>query len=241
MLAANENDADPSVEDSFRAAIRLNPYFAPAYDGLAEYECSHQEHLDEAQTLEAKAASLDPAELSYAVHMADVLAARHDFAAALQVLSAAADRARSPEEVQLVADHRHRAQTLEAEAQEERDQAENEARQRRWRLATETAPQHVPLHATEKPHGRMHYVHGVLRHVACRDPLEMELTLETGARRLPLYTNDWYSTQYEVANFMPRGDIHPCDELEGMKAEVEYFATADKAVDGQIVTILLFK
>jgi hypothetical protein len=87
----------------------------------------------------------------------------------------------------------------------------------------------------------MHYVHGVLHHVTCTDPLQMELQLATGARRLSLYTNDWYRTQYEVANFTPRGDIHPCDELEGRKAEVEYFATADKSVDGQIVGILLFK
>ena len=29
--------------------------------------------------------------------------------------------------------------------------------------------------------------------------------------------------------------MHPCTDLEGMKAGIQYFATSDKTVDGQIL------
>jgi hypothetical protein len=56
-----------------------------------------------------------------------------------------------------------------------------------------------------------------------------------------LYNNNYYKIDYSAANFTPAGDIHPCDELEGMKAKVQYFSTADKTVDGQIVSMVLSK
>ena len=56
-----------------------------------------------------------------------------------------------------------------------------------------------------------------------------------------LYSNNYYDIPFSASNFTPQGDIHPCTDLEGMKASIQYFATSDKTVDGQILAIQLSK
>jgi hypothetical protein len=56
-----------------------------------------------------------------------------------------------------------------------------------------------------------------------------------------LYNNDAYSIDYRALDFTPKQAIQPCQDLEGRKARVHYFATADKTVDGQITIIALWK
>jgi hypothetical protein len=87
----------------------------------------------------------------------------------------------------------------------------------------------------------MHVVRGVIRDVTCGYPAILSLRVESGTRKVSLYNNNYYKVDYSAANFTPKGDVHPCDDLEGTKAEVEYFATADKSVDGQIVGIMMIK
>jgi hypothetical protein len=58
---------------------------------------------------------------------------------------------------------------------------------------------------------------------------------------LSLYSNNYYKVDYRAGNYTPQGEVHPCQDLEGMKAEVEYFKTADATVDGQIVAIMMVK
>ncbi|MGC2637112.1 MAG: hypothetical protein WA294_08020, partial [Acidobacteriaceae bacterium] len=58
---------------------------------------------------------------------------------------------------------------------------------------------------------------------------------------LSLYSNNYYKVDYRAGNYTPQDEVHPCQDLEGMKAEVEYFKTADATVDGQIVAIMMMK
>lgn len=63
-----------------------------------------------------------------------------------------------------------------------------------------------------------------------------------GARgALSLYSNSAYKLDYRALNFTPTAAINPCHDLEGMRARVHYFATADKTVDGQITIVALWK
>jgi hypothetical protein len=96
-------------------------------------------------------------------------------------------------------------------------------------------------HPTETPHGPDLYLQGVIRGVHCNGPGILEMRVESAKGSVMLYSNDAYKIDYRALNFTPEGEIHPCQDLEGMKARVHYFATADKTVDGQITTIALSK
>src|ERR1022692_3779420 len=66
---ANPAD-DAQVESSLRAAIKLNPSFAPPFEGLAALEGMRHRNLDEAHQLALNAVQLDPANVAYRVNVA---------------------------------------------------------------------------------------------------------------------------------------------------------------------------
>lgn len=41
---------------------------------------------------------------------------------------------------------------------------------------------------------------------------------------------------FSASSLNPQGEIHPCTDLDGMKASIQHFATSDKTVDGQILS-----
>lgn len=96
------NAGDERIESSLRAAIRLSPEFAPAYDELAMLFAMRHRNLDEAHALSKRAVELEPGRLAYRLNCAEVLAEQRQFAGALDVLQAAMRLAKTPQEVQAV-------------------------------------------------------------------------------------------------------------------------------------------
>ena len=41
--------------------------------------------------------------------------------------------------------------------------------------------------------------------------------------------------------FEPKAEMNVCKEMDGMRAEIEYVDSADKTVNGQIVSVMLMK
>jgi tetratricopeptide (TPR) repeat protein len=238
------------AENSLRTAIKLNPRFAPAYDALANLLARRHDKLDEAHMLELQAVSLDPSNLHYRLNTASILMDQENWDTSVQVLRAARTMAKNPLEVDVVermlkqVDQR-RAQTEEMKQQ----QAEAQVHTRvvvqgvgglgNGAAANEAEPK--PKHPTETPHGPDLMAQGVIRGVHCNGPGSIELRVEGAKSSVSLYSNDAYKIDYRALNFTPKDEIHPCQDLEGMKARVHYFATADKTVDGQITIIALSK
>jgi hypothetical protein len=94
---------------------------------------------------------------------------------------------------------------------------------------------------TEKPHGSILTVQGVIHGVQCSYLSLIELQVEAAKGTVKLYNDNYYQMEFSAANFTPQGNIHPCNDLEGAKAKLQYFATADKTADGQIIGIELSK
>ena len=246
-LAMRDGDHGDDVEKSLRAAIRLNPGFAPSYDLLATLYGRRRENLEVAHMLNLQAVVLDPSNVNYRLNTATIFEEMGHYDDAVRVLQAAEPIARTPLELDVV------RRVL---AQVQRQHAEIEQAKKNEAQVT-TVVTNVPggagaapapeqkeatfQHPTETPHGPMLKARGVLRGVTCSYPAVIELRLEGGAKTLSLYNNNYYKVEYSAANFTPSGDVHPCHDLEGMKAEVEYFATADKTTDGQIVGIMMIR
>ena len=254
-LSMMDGTTGNEVESSLKTAIQLNPRFAPAYDRLAMLYGMRHEELDAAHGFSLQAISLEPENVNYRLNAAHILVEQNKYDDAVRVLEAAAKVARSPLEADVV-------QRVLAQVQQQQAQMAEWKRQSTQDQAAAVAPEQTvvkilsgngsepgnaesalpkPQHPTETPHGRMLVLRGVIRNVVCSYPAVITLRVEGVTRKLSLFNNNYYKIDYSAANFTPKGEVHPCQDLEGMKAEVEYFATADKTVDGQIVAIMMIR
>jgi tetratricopeptide (TPR) repeat protein len=105
---------DPQIEASLRAAARLNPTFAQAYDQLAALFAMRHENLDEAHMLNLQAVQLDPGNLGYRINAANVLMTMGRFGDAAAVLSNAVKVAKNPDEVAMVQNRVKEVESLQA-------------------------------------------------------------------------------------------------------------------------------
>lgn len=99
----------------------------------------------------------------------------------------------------------------------------------------------APRHPTETASGPTHEARGVIRNVQCTYPAIIEFRVDGTAKSVTLYNNDYTAIEYTVLGFLPKGNIHPCDELEGMKVRVRYIESTDGTVDGQVIAMELRK
>jgi tetratricopeptide (TPR) repeat protein len=236
------------VENSFRTAIKLNPEFAPSYDQLAVFLGMHQRNLDEAHMLTLNAVQLDPTNIQYRINAAYVLVAQQrekDADAALQV---ALKLAKSPGEVAAIQNAMEMAQQSEAS----RQQVEEQNRRFKEEMAAEstatTGSASSASSADEKPvsaerlNGPHHFVTGTIKNVRCTSPSNMDLDVDGGGKILSFYTHNYYKLAFTALNYTPKGDLHPCSDLEGMQAKVEYVETGTGASKlGGLVSIELRK
>ena len=83
---------------------------------------------------------------------------------------------------------------------------------------------------------------GVIRGVACSYPSEIEFHVEsTSGKTVSLYDNDFSKIDLTEVGLTLQGSINPCSDFEGKKARVQYVASSDKSIDGQVVAIELRK
>ncbi len=251
---------DAAIEASLRAAIKLNPKFAPSYDTLAMFCAEHNKNLEEAHLLNAMAIEREPENLAYRVNAASVLSQQRQYSSAINVLEVAKKLAKTPADTTLVDNRIRQLKQFEAAADQARVQAD--AAVERPDVTPVTAK---PSDSTktvvfrrvdgkmigrieEKPHypegeakGPHHKIQGILRNVRCSEPTVIALNVDLGKQTVPLYSNNYFKITFTAGNFTPDSEVKPCTGIEGMKAFVDYAEVTDKAVAGQIVSIELSK
>jgi tetratricopeptide (TPR) repeat protein len=243
-LRDRDKDQDAAIEQSLQTTIKLNPKFAPAYDALAQFYASRHVKLDEAHRLNSVAVGLEPESLPFRLNAATVLEQSDKFGDALNVLKAAKPVAKTLEETDMVErriDSVERRQTA----------VEQEAKRRSERAAAEVAAAEVakarPVEIEEPAFpatasGVRHTVSGVLHGVKCSGDSLLQVMLAPAAGKpIALYSNNYYSIVFTTANYRASSDLHPCADIEGMKARVLYGEVKDARVTGQIVSIQLSK
>jgi len=242
------------IESSLRAAIKLNPSFAPAYDGLAVFFGMQRQNLEEAHMLAVNAVQLDPGNLRYRMNTASILMQMERGTDAMAVLQHAMSLAKSPDEVMQVQNLLQTAQQYQASS----EQAE-QARQAGQKVqstypqaesldqpmpgdAKQSDPDPQPLRPPkEEAHGPRREVKGTIRDVQCSPPAIMKVKVEGDGKTLSLQSRNYFKIQFTAANYTPAGELHPCTDLEGMKAHVEFFDATSKSAEGQIFSIELSK
>jgi len=234
---------DPQIEASLRAATKLNPTYAPAYDQLAALFAMRRKNLDEAHMLNLQAVQLDPSNLTYRMNSASVLMTMGRFNDATTVLKNAIKVAKNPDEVAMVEGRIKEVESIQALGAQS---GVDVTAQQQGEVTVETAEKVetvVPTlkHPTEPVKGPKHVISGVIRAVKCGYPAAVEFQVETAKKKVSLYSNDFTKIDLTVAGFTPKGAINPCADFEGMKTEAQYVDSSDKTVDGQVVAVLLRK
>jgi len=229
------------IESSLRAAIKLNPKFAPAYDVLSVLLALRHKGLDEAHMLGLTAIALDPANIAYRINVAHVLMTMENPKSAIEVLSVAFKLAKTPEESLMVADALTRAQQY-ADAQTELAE-----QQRRYREEQKTSAEnndggvprlkHRAEFVSKGPH---RFAVGVLKKVSCEDSA-LDVTVATKMKELSLHVDNYYKIVYSTLGFVPAKDLNPCKDLENRPAKVEYVESADPSVVPQLISVELHK
>jgi tetratricopeptide (TPR) repeat protein len=234
---------DAAIEQSLQAAIKLNPKFAPAYDALAQFYGSHHEKLVEAHDLNNVAVGLEPQNFQYRVNAARVLEENGQFTNAISVLKAARPMAKTLAETDSVERQIEWVERRQAEAvlmEKRRNERVAAESVKTAEVVAEPAREEEPALPAGAP-GARHIVSGVLRGVKCSDPAVLRVTLNQAGKPISLYANNYYKIVFTTGNYTTNEELHPCKDIEGMKARVVYGEVKDARVTGQILSIQLSK
>ena len=240
--ARMDSEMKPQVESSLRTAIKLNPSFAPPYEQLAVLFGTERKNLEEAHTLILNAVQLDPGNLLYRLNTANILLEMERGTDAIAVLKNAMSLAKTPDQVASVQNLLDSAQqwqsAREQMAQEQQSAPAIQSSVSQTQSAQATSAVARPSTPNE-PHGPRRGMKGTIRNVRCSQPAILELTVEGDGKTLSLHSNNYFKIQFSALGFTPSGELHPCTDLEGMKAHVEFFEATGKSAEGQISSIEL--
>jgi len=236
---------DTQVESSLRAAIKLNPSFAPAFDRLAAFEGMRHRNLDEAHMMALTAIQLDPANVGYRMTAANVLMEMDRDKDAITVLRNALRFAKSPEETAMVQNSLMRAEeysTARQRAAEQSSRVAEELKTRAQANAGFAGDGIASGEATEEevPKGPHRFLSGILQNVRCHAQ-SIDLTIAAKGKTTPLHSGNYYKVGFTALGFQPKGDLNPCFDLEGRPAKVEYVESSAETAVPYVVSIELHK
>jgi Tfp pilus assembly protein PilF len=241
------------VETSLKAAIKLNPGFAPPYDRLAVFYETRRENLDEAHLMSLQAVQLDPANVGYRVNAASVLISMEQYNNAKAVLQNALKIATNPGEIATI---QNEIGNIEGVMESRKDAEERNTRIReemKTQFATKPAAEtstaadaedsaaSPALKRDESLHGPHVSERGTIKNVTCSYPSNMDFDFDTGGHTISLHSANYYKIPFSTLNFTAKPEFDPCSDLEGTRARVEYVAPSGNAKSGGIVAIEIMK
>ncbi|HEY6372776.1 MAG TPA: hypothetical protein VIX37_19520, partial [Candidatus Sulfotelmatobacter sp.] len=246
-MSGARNAADQEqVENSLRAAIKLNPSFAPALDRLAISLAMRNKSLDEARMMELTAIGLDPTNVGYRINLANVWMTMEKGQNAVDVLRFAAKVAKTSEESQMVDNALMRAQEYTENqahfAEQTRRMNEEEKAGSGTAVSTKSdgSIPHLARRSQFVPRGPHRFLVGVLKGVHCDNPA-LDLTLNSSGKAVALHADNYFQLPFTSLGFQPDQDLNPCADLENRPAKVEFVESADPNVRAHLISVELHK
>jgi tetratricopeptide (TPR) repeat protein len=236
---------DAQVESSLRAAVKLNPWFAPPFERLAAFLGMRHRSLDEAHGLAIVAVQLDPGNASYRVTAANVLLQMQRGKDAVTVLREALKVAKSPEETSMIENFlEHAEQSMmagERQAQQNRDRAQElQADIESNAKSAAASDVHTVVLEEAIPKGPHQFLSGTLKNVHCQGA-GIDMTLDAKGKTVLLHGGNYARIAFSALGFTPKGDLSPCTDLEGRLAKVEYVGSASNPASAYVTAIELHK
>jgi thioredoxin-like negative regulator of GroEL len=249
MNADSDPAEDAQVESSLRAATKLNPSFAPAFERLAAFEGMRHKDLEEAYMMALTAVQLDPGNVGYRMTIANILMEMERATDAATVLRVALKLAKSPAETarienQLAQVERYATARKQATERNSHPTEKLQARVEANDISTAEGDAHSE-HISEQieealPVGPHHFLVGTLQDVHCHEP-GIDLNIAAKGKTVALHSGNYYKIGFTALGFAPKGDLNPCKDLEGQSAKIEYVESSAKPPAAYVVAIELHK
>ena len=245
-------DSASKAEVSLRAAIDINPGFAPAYDALAWLVATRggnaedPKRLNEAYLTVLTAVSLEPGNFHYRLDSAHVLERMGRVDDAIRVAGLAASMAKTTEEQSealAFLSQAHQYRDYQKQMQERQEAAEKRRVEMAARGANPPPPDTValPEHPPRPPLlPDRRVAEGTIADGRC-SRATLEITFHSATRDMQLYTDNFMKIPYSSLNFTPEGTFNPCVELKGWHARITYHPATDQPDQGEIVAVELVK
>jgi tetratricopeptide (TPR) repeat protein len=246
MNGARDASDQEQVESSLRAAIKLNPSFAPAFDRLAVCLAMRNKSLDEARMMELTAIGMDRANIGFRINMANIWMTMEKGQNAVNVLQAAAKMAKTPQESQMVEIALMHAQDYannQAHFAEQTRRMNEEEKSSGGAAVSTTSDGYMPHLARRPefvPRGPHRFLVGVLKAVHCDNPA-LDLTVNSSGKLLALHVDNYFTLPFTALGFQPDKDLNPCADLENRPAKVEYVESENPSVTAHLIAVELHK
>jgi tetratricopeptide (TPR) repeat protein len=268
LLKDQRDDAATShAESSLRAAIRIAPDFAPAYEALATLLAGRSSTMEEAYRMATAAVSLEPGNVSYRLNAARVLEMIGRADDAVRVAQFAVSIAQTPDErgqaeADLAMAQQHQAAQKQLREEQEafkraQVQAALSASQQRPPRPSGAAgaPQLAPRDAETTEPGsdlpghpsrpeletKPDLAEGIVEKAECTGGTTIEVTLQVQGGELHLYSDRYLKILYSALNFTPKGILNPCKELKGWRARISYRPAKGDTQQGEMMGVVLVK
>ena len=244
-MRAETNSADDArVESSLRAAIALNPSYAPPFDRLAVFESERHRNLVEARRMAITAVQLDPGNAVYRVNAANVLLQMGRRADAMNELDEALRLAKSPQEAAMIQNIVTQAELYanarDAEGEQDRQLTEEVEANAEAKASPEEGSNIGAEAAEELPKGPHRFLVGRLEDVHCQAP-GIDLKVAANGKTMALHSGNYYEIGFSALGFSPKEGFDPCKDLEGKSAKVVYVEASTKSTAAYVVAIELHK
>ena len=244
MNGGADSGDDAQVESSLRAAIKLNPSFAPAFERLAAFEGMRRQNLDEAHIMALTAVQLDPGNVSYRMTTASVLMQMERGKDAVAVLRGALRLAKSPQETAMVQHYLMQVEQYATAREQAAERSSHPTRELQASVQADASAGEGEAQSADLeealPKGPHHFLVGTLQNVHCYEP-GIDLTVAAKGKTMALHSGNYYKIGFTALGFAPKGDLSPCKDLEGMSAKIEYVESSAKPAAAYVIAIELHK
>jgi hypothetical protein len=82
---------------------------------------------------------------------------------------------------------------------------------------------------------------GTIEDAKCSGASTLEITLDSTAGVMQLYSDNYLKIPYSALNFTPKGILNPCIDIKGWHARITYRPAKDQAKQGEMVAVGLPK
>jgi len=219
------------VEADLRESIALNPNFAPPYGELAWFLAGRNQNLPEALAFAQKAVTLEPANTSYQLDLAQVLAHMQRYDDAQRIAVRARDNASDPRQRAQVEEFLNYVQRV-REYEAVRPAAASGQRTA-GDSATSGSRMSRPSRA-EPPVSTK--IQGKVKDVACEGK-EMKVTVSVRDVDFDLHARDYTRVSISEGTPFESGKFDPCKQLSGRDAEFTFIMVENKPYDGEIQSV----
>jgi len=222
---------------SFEKATKINPQFAPAFEGLAQAYSTAPETQKQALDAGVRAVQLEPATRAYAINLVNLLLNADRDVDARQLAQKILNKAASPEEAQEARALLERIKEREQWVEQMKAQAEAAAT-----FTTKTPVASVPgTQTTTAPTGpipldKLLAVEGLVRNIDCSHQPAITVTLGGGNRPLIFHAADFGTVGVTGGDEGTLG-LEKCEKWKGRRVRIWFLMVKGKSYLGEITNL----